>query len=116
LLESGSGVEAAFLIEMVKDRGVNGGELLETSHAMEPLHGSFLSSKRRVQILSLIVELPTGFLANLRADLCQRGTKGAQAIGDHHLGLPMLAHCFLKGFNAAFLSRLWAKKNSAQVW
>jgi hypothetical protein len=69
LLESGSGVEAAFLIEMVKDRGVNGGELLETSHAMEPLHGLFLSSKRRVQILSLIVEPPTGFLAILRADL-----------------------------------------------
>ena len=29
-LEIGSGVEAAFLIEMIEDRGVNGGELLET--------------------------------------------------------------------------------------
>jgi len=37
-------VEVAFLVEVVMDGGVDGGECLQTSHAPETLHRSFLSS------------------------------------------------------------------------
>ena len=40
--------ETALLVEVVEDGGVDGGELLKTSHAPEALHGPFSSSKRKV--------------------------------------------------------------------
>ena len=47
-LEMISAGEAAFLVEVVVDGRVDGGELLQTSHAPESLHGTFSSSKRQV--------------------------------------------------------------------
>lgn len=47
-LEICSGAEVSLLIEMVADGGMNSGEFLQTSHAPEPLHGPFSSSKRQV--------------------------------------------------------------------
>ena len=47
-LEIVSAVEGAFLVEMIADGGMNGGEFLQTSHAAEPLHGPFSSSKQQV--------------------------------------------------------------------
>ncbi len=37
-------VEVAFLVEVVMDGGMNGGEFLQTSHASETQHRSFSSS------------------------------------------------------------------------
>ena len=39
-----SAVEVAFLVEVVMDGGVDGSELLQTSHASETQHRSFSSS------------------------------------------------------------------------
>jgi len=52
-LEIVSAVECALMIEMLADGGMNGGEFLHTSHAAEPLHGPFSSSKRQVRMTLL---------------------------------------------------------------
>ena len=54
--------ETALLVEMVEDRGMDGGELLKTSHAPETLHRAFSSSEGEVGILYSIVEPSTGRL------------------------------------------------------
>ncbi len=43
-LEEVSGGEATLVVEVVENGGVDGGELLKTSHLPEPLHCSFSSS------------------------------------------------------------------------
>ncbi len=45
-LEVGSADEVALLIEVVVDRGMGGGELLQAAHPPEALHCSFSSSQR----------------------------------------------------------------------
>jgi len=47
-LEDISTREAAFLIEVVGDGRVDGGEFLQTSHAPEAQHGPLPSSERQV--------------------------------------------------------------------
>jgi len=42
-LENSARVKVALQIEMVADGGMNGGDFFQTSHAAEPLHGSFSS-------------------------------------------------------------------------
>lgn len=66
---------------MVEDRGVNSGELLQTSHPPEPLHCAFSPSERKVGILRAIVEPPTGFLPVCGADSTERGTVGSEPVG-----------------------------------
>jgi hypothetical protein len=56
------------LVEMVAVRGMNGGEILQTSHAAEPLHGAFSPSKRKVRMLRAVVEPANGFLLLRVAD------------------------------------------------
>ena len=56
LLEEVSGGEAALVVEVVRDRGMDGGEFLKTSHASEAEHCSLPSSKRKVRVLCAIVE------------------------------------------------------------
>ena len=48
-----------FLIEMVVDRGVDGDEFLQTSHAPEAEHRTLPSSKRQVGILGPVVQPTT---------------------------------------------------------
>ena len=47
-LEIGPAVEMAFLVEVVMDRGVDGDEFLQTSHAPKSMHGPFSSSEWQV--------------------------------------------------------------------
>jgi hypothetical protein len=61
-LQTVSAAERALLIEMVVDGSMNCDEFLQTSHAAEPLHGSLRSSKRKVEILSPIVQPSASFL------------------------------------------------------
>jgi hypothetical protein len=49
-------VELAFLVEVVKDRGVDGREFPKTSHPSEAQRRPFPSSKRQVGILGPIVQ------------------------------------------------------------
>ena len=70
LVESGGTVgfvhwtrrERALLVEVVADRRVDRGELLQTSHAPEPQHRPFPSSERLVGILRPVVQ-PAASLA-----------------------------------------------------
>jgi hypothetical protein len=59
-LEVWSGVEAAFRIEQVVNRGVDGGEFLQTPHPAETLHGAFSSAEWEMRILDAVVEPPSG--------------------------------------------------------
>ncbi len=40
--------ERSFLVEVIVDPGMDGGELLQTWHAPEPLYGALMPSKREV--------------------------------------------------------------------
>jgi len=55
LLENSPAAKVAFLIEVVEDRGVDGGEFLQTSDAPKPQHGPLSSPKRQVRILEPVV-------------------------------------------------------------
>ncbi len=81
LLEEGPGGEGAFLVEVVEDRGVDGSELLQCSHAPEAEHRPLTPSKWLVRILRTIVRPTTGFLPVADAKLLQRRTTGPEAIG-----------------------------------
>ena len=61
-LKFGSGVEAALLVEVVVDGGVDGGELLQTSHPPEAQHRPLPSSEWQVRILRPVVEPAAGLL------------------------------------------------------
>ncbi len=47
-LEVVPAVEVAFVVEVIMDRGMDGGEFLQASHSAKPLHRTFSSSKRQV--------------------------------------------------------------------
>jgi hypothetical protein len=48
----------SFLIEVIVDGRVNGGEFLQTLHLPKPQHGTLSSSKWKVRILNAVVEPP----------------------------------------------------------
>ena len=72
---------------------MNGGEFLQTSHAAEPMHGPFSSSKRplfmvckqttvrRGRVLGPIVEPAARFLPVCVADDLHRRAVGSQFVG-----------------------------------
>ena len=68
-LEILSAIEGALLIEMVMDRGVNGGELLQCSHPTKAEHRALSPSEGLVRILRAIVGPTTGLLAVADAKL-----------------------------------------------
>ncbi len=72
LLENITIVEVAVLVEVVVDRGVGGGELLEALHVPEFRHRSFPSPERLVGILGSIVEPPTARLIGGVAEYLHR--------------------------------------------
>ena len=73
-LEVVSGIEVSLLVEVVADRGMNGGEFLQTSYAPEPEHGTFPPSKREMRILGTIVNPAASFLPIYATDLLERRT------------------------------------------
>ncbi len=56
LFEDVAAVEVAVLIEVIVDRGVGGGKLLQGLYIPELHHRSFSSSERLMRVLSSIVE------------------------------------------------------------
>ena len=68
LFEDVAGVDVAVVVEVVVDRGMGGGKLLESFHVSELCHRSFSSSERLVGILSPIVEPSTTLLIGSIAD------------------------------------------------
>ena len=74
LLEDFAAVQVAVLVEVIVDRGMGSGKLLEGFHVPELRHSSFSSSERLVGILSPIVEPPTTLLIGSIADGIVRQT------------------------------------------
>ena len=62
MFENISSVEVAVVVEMIVDRGMDGGELLQGLYVSELRHRSFSSPERLVGILGSIVEPPTALL------------------------------------------------------
>jgi len=75
----------AVLVEMVVDRGVNGGEFLQGLYVPEPRHRSFSSSEGLVRILGSIVEPPTALLIGSIADYLHR--RSVRPNAHHHRSL-----------------------------
>ena len=88
---------------MVENRGVDGGELLERSHAPVAEHRSFSSPKWQVRILRAIVQPAASFLAICGSDFPQRCAVGSQPVRDDHPRATVLAHRFLEEFQCSFL-------------
>ena len=82
----------AFLVEMVVDRGMDGGKFLQTSHAPEPEHRPFPSSKRQVRILRPVVLPTAGFLAVSRTDHLQRCPIGPEFVRDKDMWTTVTFH------------------------
>ena len=61
-----------FVVEVVVDRGMNGGEFLQSLYVPESGHCRFPSSERLVQVPGTIGEPSFGLLANPVADRLQR--------------------------------------------
>jgi hypothetical protein len=51
--------EVSFLVEVVTDKSVDGGNFLQTSHPHEAKHRPFSAPKRLARILCTIVHPPT---------------------------------------------------------
>jgi len=62
LFEDIAAVKVTVLVEVVVDRGMGGGNLLESFHVPELRHPSFSSSERLVGIFCPIVEPPTALV------------------------------------------------------
>jgi hypothetical protein len=69
------------LVEVVVDRGMGGGKLLEGLHVPELRHRSFSSSERLVGILSPIVEPPTADLIGSIANYLHRRSVRPKPVG-----------------------------------
>ena len=69
------------LIEVIVDRGMDGGEFLQGLYIPEPRHRSFSSSERLVRILGSIVEPPTAFLIGSVADRLHRRSVRPRPVG-----------------------------------
>jgi hypothetical protein len=83
---------------MVVDVGMNGDQFLQTSHTAEPLHGSLPSSKRKVGILSPIVQPAASFLLVGIASFLHRLTLGLQLVGHQNMRAAAPLH-LLYNFN-----------------
>ncbi len=110
----------SFLVEVIVDRAVNRGEFLQTSHAPEPEHCPFSSSKRLVRILGAVVQ-PAAKLALVDgANFLQGRAIRCQTIRDDRFHqtvpakrFPEEFRCADLRFNAAFLSRRFVTKLSS---
>ena len=82
---------------------MDGGELLEASHAPKPKHRPLPPSKRLVRILRAIVEPATGFLPVEGAKLTQRRAIGTQSIRQELISRAVPLQCFLEEFQCRLL-------------
>lgn len=67
------------------NRGVDGGEFLQTPHPPKALHRAFPSSEWQVRVFPMVVRPTPRLLTNFCTDLFRRGAIGAQAIGNNPL-------------------------------
>ena len=90
LFEDIAAVEVTVVVEVVVDRGMGSGKLLESLHVPELRHRSFSSSERLVGILRPIVEPATALLVGVVADYFHCRTVGAKPVS-HDRNWPAIA-------------------------
>lgn len=95
--------EASFLVEVVRNGGMEGCERLKTSHMPEPEHRPLSSSEWQVRILRPIIWLAAVLRTRVRSELLQSGALRAKLFGDENLCAAMFAHCILKGLQRSLL-------------
>src|SRR5680860_1102586 len=81
LLEDIAAVEVTVLVEVIVNRSMGGGKLLEGFHVPELRHSSFSSLERLVGILSPIVQPPTARLIGSIADYFHRRSVRPKPVG-----------------------------------
>ena len=102
-LEIWSGVEAAFRIEQVVNRGVDRCEFLQTSHSLEAQHRPFSSTQWQMGIFRSVVQPTTTNLLLCVADDLHRSTIWPQSIGHYFIRPTVPSHCFSQEFQGGFL-------------
>jgi hypothetical protein len=80
LLEDIAAVEVTVLVEVIVDRGIGSGKLLEGFHVPELRHPLLSSSEQLVGILSPIVEPPTALMIGSIADYFHRRSVRPKAL------------------------------------
>ena len=74
LFENVAAVEMALVVEVVVDRGVDGGEFLQGLDVSEPRHRPFPTSKRMMRVFRPVVEPTTAGLGGRVTDHIHRST------------------------------------------
>ena len=88
--------EIAFEIEVIVDRGVNGGEFLLCFDVPKIRHHAFSLPERLARILGLVVEPAPAFLIGAIPDHIHRCAIRPEPVRHKHLRLPMPLHCTLQ--------------------
>ena len=78
-----------FLVEVVVNRAVDCGELLQTSHSSEAKHCSLPSSEWLMRVLGAVIDPAADFALVDATELFQSRAVGGQSIRDDALGSPM---------------------------
>jgi glycine/D-amino acid oxidase-like deaminating enzyme len=94
LLAPVSIVDVAFEIKVIVDGGMDGGELLLTSHSAESEHRPLTPAKRQVTVLSPVGEPPPDILTIFVSDDFHGSTIRLQAIGHYDLWIAISVHRF----------------------
>ena len=81
LLEDIAAVEVALLVEVVVNRGMGGGEFLESFYIPEARHCPLSSSERLVGVLGSIIEPPAALLIGSIADDLHRRSVRPKPVG-----------------------------------
>ncbi len=106
--------EAAVLVEMVVDGGMDGGEHPQTSHAPEPEHRPLASSTRQMEILHAIAQPTAGFLSVLGPDFLKGGAIGTELVRHQGVLPVMLLHRFPKELQSGLLVPLLLPRKAFQ--
>ena len=80
------------MIEVVVDRGVDGGELLKTSHLAEAKHRPLASSERLVWVLGAIADPAAVLLERYGTGLAQGVSIGPEFVCHDRLWLAVPTH------------------------
>jgi len=84
------------LIEMIMDRGVDGGKLLRSLDVPELRHCTLPSSKRVMRAFGSVIEPTPTPLSFIDADHLYGGAVGAKPIRNNCLRLAIALHCALE--------------------
>ena len=102
LLEVVAATKVAFEVDVIVDGGLDGGELLETLHRPESVHGFLSSPSWLMRVFSPVVAPPPRLLTAGTPELTERGLVAAQLVGHDHVRAPIPLHCLAQKLQCCF--------------